>query len=131
MGVMDEKHRAALDLLRHAKGVLGARTLATGSLEPYSQSVDIAVAGILEFVSGLLADLVTADEPIGLIGQEPMSRSDAIRLAPKFIDECCDILSGEPPFPCTGMYLRAQTFSYLLGSTDEEATPKCDGPANN
>ncbi len=115
---MDEKLRAALDLLRSAMAVESTRQFAIGPLVPYAESVDQAVGNTLEFASALLSDLANEDEPFEEIGEEPISRSDAIRLVPKFIDRCCEILAGQPPFPCMCMSVRAQTFALILAYPD-------------
>jgi hypothetical protein len=121
---MDLRQRAALDLLRSAIVVLDARALATGSLEPYTESADFAVANTLELVSGVLNELIYADEPIEEIGDEPMSRKEAVRLVRQFIERSCEILSGPPPYPFTGIATRAQTFYSLLRSSEDEFSSK-------
>ena len=119
---MDTKLHAAIDLLNSARGAMDTRHLAIGPLEPYTESVDHAVASALEFASALLMELVTDDEPFQEIGEEPMSHPEAVRLIPRFIERCCEIiLTEQPPLPCTCMAVRAQTFACILKSTDELA----------
>lgn len=119
MAGMDKKLLAARELLRAANAIEGTRCFAVGPIEHYTDSIDHAIGNTLEFACPLLADMADEDEPYEEIGPEPLSRPEAILLLPKFIERCCEILSGPPPFPCMCMSTRAQTFVFfLLHETD-------------
>jgi len=117
---MDVTTRAVLDLLHVAQSALGTRPLAVGPLEPYAQSVDHIVGHALEYASALLGDLSNDNDPFLEFGKEPLTHAEALELAPTFIQSCCNILAGEPPFPLACMSIRAQTFACVLLSSSEK-----------
>ncbi len=106
--------RLAFDLLDCAIAVAKTRPRAAGVLEPYADSVDLALGSLLEFYSAVVAGLAAEGDPYREIGSEPKSHLEAVRTLPGFLDLCRDVFSGEPPFPFMCVSVRSQTYACLL-----------------
>lgn len=111
---MSEDTALALSLLNSASAVAHARQFATGGLEPYAESVDHAVASLLEFFSAVVGGLASENDPYQEVGTEPTSQLHAASAVPSFLDQCREILSGPPPYPFMCISTRAQTFACIL-----------------
>src|SRR5436305_4264109 len=111
---MNAKLSGVRQLLGAALTVASTRHFAVESFEPYTDSIDDAVGNIIEFASALLSDLASEAEPFEDFGDEPLSRMDAVQMVPKFMERCRTILSGQPPYPCMSMAVRALTFALVL-----------------
>jgi hypothetical protein len=108
--------------LRIAKALVRTHDSMTPSLEDYKASLAVALASVLEMLSGVFCELSRqqgSDESAVNLYDEADCDQDPVAKTRKYLDACSHLVASASsdipsPLPFTMMYIRAQTLMHDL-----------------
>ena len=109
-----EWHEMAISTLDAVDAIHVVRDRLSGTLMPYRSSACVAIASLLEILSGIVLEIPNADAESVELGDEPRDSNEALAFLSTFLKQCREAMKDPLHVPCTEIHVRALTYSMLL-----------------